>query len=39
MCHFELTTRSLGLKGHWIVEDPKLEVPEGAEYTTTWINQ
>jgi hypothetical protein len=38
MCHFELTARFLGLRGHWIVEDPKLKVPDNTEYTVTWIN-
>jgi nitroreductase len=39
MCHFELTARSLGLNGHWIVEEPDLKTPGGAEYTVTWINE
>jgi hypothetical protein len=44
MCHFELTARSLGLQGHWIVEEPKsgrdkLQLPEGTEYTVTWISE
>jgi nitroreductase len=38
MCHFELTARSLGLHGHWIVEEPKLEIAENTEYTVSWIN-
>jgi nitroreductase len=37
MCHFELTARSLGLHGHWIVEDPKLKISGSTEYTVTWI--
>jgi nitroreductase len=44
MCHFELTARSLGLQGHWIVEEPeslndKLQIPEETEYTITWISK
>jgi nitroreductase len=39
LCHFEFTARSLGLSGHWIIEDPKLKTPESAEYTVTWINE
>jgi len=37
MCHFEITARELALKGSWIIEDPKIQIPEGAEYTVTWI--
>jgi len=37
MCHFELTARSLGLHGQWTVEDPKLKIAEGTEYTVSWI--
>jgi nitroreductase len=39
MCHFELTARSLGLNGHWIVEEPDLKTPGGAEYIVSWINE
>ena len=39
MCHFELSARSLGLRGRWIVEDPKLNKTENIEYTITWINE
>jgi nitroreductase len=39
MCHFELTARSLGLHGRWIVEDPKLIIPGSTEYTVSWINE
>jgi nitroreductase len=39
MCHFELTARSIGLHGRWIVEDPKLKIPENTEYTVSWINK
>jgi nitroreductase len=37
MCHFELTARELGLNGIWVLNDPKLQIPEGTEYTVTWI--
>jgi nitroreductase len=37
MCHFELTARELGLKGSWVLNDPKLQIPKGAEYIVTWI--
>jgi nitroreductase len=36
MCHFELVALELGLNGSWILDDPKLQTPEGAEYTVTW---
>jgi len=39
MCHFELTARSIGLQGRWIIEDPKLKTKENTEYTVTWINE
>jgi nitroreductase len=39
MCHFELTARSLGLHGRWIVEDPKLIISDSTEYTVSWINE
>jgi nitroreductase len=36
MCHFELTARELGLNGGWVIDDPKILMPEGTEYTVTW---
>lgn len=36
MYHFELTVRELGLNGNWDLNDPKLPIPEGTEYTVTW---
>jgi nitroreductase len=36
MCHFELAAREAGLAGAWVVEDPGIAVPAGAEYTATW---
>jgi hypothetical protein len=40
MCHFELTTRQLGLRGSWRVVDPGLE-PHGTriEYSATWVSE
>jgi nitroreductase len=38
MCHFDLTARELGLHGRWSVEDPKIQIPEKAEFTVSWIN-
>lgn len=37
MCHFELTARELGLNGVWVLDDPKLQIPEDTEYTVTWV--
>jgi nitroreductase len=37
MCHFELTAVSLGLSGRWVVEEPKMQKPDNAEYTASWI--
>ncbi len=39
MCHFELAARSLRLRGRWIVEAPKLIIPDNTEYTVSWINE
>jgi nitroreductase len=37
MCHFELTTRELGLTGSWVVRAPRIETPDPlVEYTVTW---
>jgi nitroreductase len=36
MCHFELTARELGLNGGWVIDDPKIQLPGGTEYTATW---
>jgi nitroreductase len=36
MCHFELTARELCLNGSWVLDDPKLQMPAGTEYTVTW---
>ncbi len=39
MCHFELTARELGLNGAWVLDDPQLQTPDGAEYTATWTTK
>lgn len=36
MCHFELAAREPGLNGCWVLDDPKLQTPYGAEYSATW---
>jgi nitroreductase len=36
MCHFALVARESGLDGHWVVDDPGLDLPAGVEYTATW---
>jgi nitroreductase len=37
MCHFDLSTRDLGLKGNWLLNDPGMVLPnEYLEYTATW---
>jgi hypothetical protein len=38
MCHFELTANELGIKGVWILDEPGIEKPQGAEYTVSWID-
>jgi hypothetical protein len=38
MCHFELTAYELGIKGVWILDEPGIEKPQGAEYTISWID-
>jgi hypothetical protein len=37
MCHFEITASELGLNGIWVLDDPKIQIPESTEYTVTWI--
>jgi hypothetical protein len=36
MCHFELSSTALGLKGHWQSDDPQLETG-GLEYIASWV--
>jgi nitroreductase len=38
MCHFELSALELGLRGSWIIDEPKLIRSEGTEYTVSWIS-
>jgi len=39
MCHFEMTARSLGLLGQWMVAEPDIQVPDRfTEYTVSWFN-
>jgi hypothetical protein len=38
MCHFELTANELGIKGVWMLDEPGIEKPQGAEYTVSWID-
>ncbi len=38
MCHFELTAYELGIKGVWILDEPGIEKPQGAEYIVSWID-
>jgi hypothetical protein len=38
MCHFELTTRELGLKGKWGIVDHGLDLPDDQiEYSVSWV--
>jgi hypothetical protein len=37
MSHFELTANELGLKGKWVIQEPKIEKPDRlTEYTVSW---
>jgi len=38
MCHFELSSAALGLKGHWQADDPQLETG-GMEYIASWVSE
>jgi hypothetical protein len=39
MCHFELTTRELGLPGKWLSAEPAIVKPdELTEYTVSWVD-
>lgn len=35
MCHFELSSVELGLKGHWQIDDPRIPASE-MEYIASW---
>jgi hypothetical protein len=38
MCHFELTTRELGLSGEWVVIESRDDQPgHGGEYLVSWV--
>lgn len=38
MCHFELTSLELGLKGKWLSNDPEIKnIPSNTEYIASWI--
>jgi nitroreductase len=38
MSHFELTAGELGLKGKWIIREPKIEKPDDlTEYVVSWV--
>jgi Putative TM nitroreductase len=40
MCQFDLASKELNLKGQWIVEDPKIDLPnEQTEYIVSWSHQ
>lgn len=37
MCHFEMASGELGLKGSWVIKEPEIEKPAGlCEYTASW---
>jgi nitroreductase len=37
ICHFDLTTREMGLTGEWLVEEPEIKKPDAlTEYTASW---
>jgi nitroreductase len=37
MSHFELTANELGLKGRWVIEEPRLDKPDKlTEYIVSW---
>lgn len=39
MSHFELSANELGLKGKWVVREPKIEKPDRlTEYTISWTD-
>jgi len=38
MSHFELTALEIGLKGSWVVDEPRIQKPDvHTEYTASWI--
>jgi hypothetical protein len=38
MCHFELSSAALGLRGNWQVNDPRIQAGE-MEYIASWISE
>jgi len=38
MCHFELSSAALGLKGHWQTDDPQMQTG-GMEYIASWVSE
>lgn len=40
MCHFELTSKELDLKGGWIVKNPNINIPKSnIHYIISWISE
>jgi hypothetical protein len=38
MCHWELAAQEMGLRGHWVTQQPAIAKPDGlTEYTATWL--
>lgn len=37
VCHFDLTTRELGISGRWDFEEPELDIPKELKYEISWI--
>ena len=38
MCHFDLSCKEHGIKGKWIIKNPKIEnLPELTSYLVTWV--
>jgi hypothetical protein len=38
MCHFELSSAALGLRGNWQVNDPRIQA-DGMEYIASWVSE
>ena len=39
VCHFDLTTKELGIKGDWIFQVPKINSPNDLKYVISWISE
>ena len=38
MCHFELTSKGLGIDGKWQISDPgSISAPQDTEYVVSWV--